>query len=299
MMEDEIIKYEFKPGLPVEFEIVDIPEIFKQHRASMIKPHRTGFYHIYWVRKGGGSHLVDFSPIELQENMLLFLNKDTVQIFNPDTALNAKAILFTKAFFSTSEADIHFLNESILFNDLFTISTVQITPESFSTFDELFSMMEYESTKAKDAYHAKILQRLLYTFLLHAEREKKTQQFIEIKSSADRDYLMLFRELLEAEFKRNKQVTYYSSKLNITDRRLNQVTTKTIGKKAKQAIDERVVLEAKRLLAHTNCSIKKVGFNLGFVEPTNFIKYFKKHACSTPVQFKDSVMNNVTEKYHE
>jgi AraC-like DNA-binding protein len=47
-----------------------------------------------------------------------------------------------------------------------------------------------------------------------------------------------------------------------------------------------VVLEAKRLLAHTTSSIKEIGFELGFDEPTNFIKYFRKHVASTPIDFR-------------
>jgi AraC family transcriptional activator of pobA len=292
MISEEIIKYEFKEGLPIEFEIVDIPSLYKIHRKSMIKPHRTGFYHIFWVKKAGGSHVVDFSPVSLNENNLLFLNKDTVQIFNPEITLEAKAILFTQAFFATSEGDLRFLNESMLFNDLFTISTVQISDANLTTFDRLFSMMEDEARRSKDDYQPQIIQRLLYTFLLYAEREKRVQGFVEIKPSAERDYLMLFRELLEGNFKVNKQVTFYSSTLSVTERRLNQATSKTLGKTVKQVIDERVILEAKRLLAHTNGNIKEVGFNLGFEEPTNFIKFFKKHTAITPVEFRGTLFDN-------
>ena len=42
------------------------------------------------------------------------------------------------------------------------------------------------------------------------------------------------------------------------------------------------MLEAKRILAHTTESVKEIGYNLGFEEPTNFIKYFKKHSKFTP-----------------
>ncbi|MNL40944.1 DNA-binding transcriptional regulator AraC [compost metagenome] len=52
-------------------------------------------------------------------------------------------------------------------------------------------------------------------------------------------------------------------------------------------IDQRVMLEAKRLLVHTHESIKEIGFALGFEEPTNFVKYFRKHSGLTPVAFRD------------
>lgn len=52
-------------------------------------------------------------------------------------------------------------------------------------------------------------------------------------------------------------------------------------------IDDRVMLEAKRLLAHTQDTIKEIGYTLGYDEPTNFIKYFKKHNGQTPVEFRE------------
>ena len=48
------------------------------------------------------------------------------------------------------------------------------------------------------------------------------------------------------------------------------------------------MLEAKRLLCHTNISIKEIGYAIGFDEPTNFIKYFRKHTGKTPIDFRGS-----------
>ena len=289
MFSEEIIKYEFRGGLPVEFEIVDVPALMKRHRNSMVKPHRTGFYHIFWVR-ASGTHMVDFSPVDLQENTLLFVNEETVQSFDPHLGLNAKAILFTSTFFGASEADVRFLNETILFNDPGSTTTVQISAGNRPAFNSLFTMMEMEAGKNKDDYQSKILGSMLYSFLLLAEREKRLASGVALKPSADRDYLYAFRELLEGNFKTNKQVTYYAGALSITERRLNQAISNTLGKTVKQSIDDRVILEAKRLLAHTRFSIKEIGFTLGFEEPTNFIKYFRKHTACTPVEFRQSIL---------
>lgn len=289
MFSEEIIKYEFKGGLPVEFEIVDVPALMLRHRKRLIKPHRTGFYHIFWVQ-APGTHVVDFSPVDLKENTLLFVNKETVQSFNPQGGLNAKAILFTSTFFGASEADVRFLNETILFNGLGTTSGVHISSGNVSAFAALFAMMEMQSGQQKDDYQSKILRSLLNSFLLLAEREIHAQKGLVMKTTADRDYLYAFRELLESSFRSNKQVTFYAGALSITERRLNQAVYTTLGKTVKQAIDNRVILEAKRLLAHTSFSIKEIGFTLGFEEPTNFIKYFRKHTSCTPVEFRQSTL---------
>ena len=98
---------------------------------------------------------------------------------------------------------------------------------------------------------------------------------------------MLFKDLLETNFKNQKQVNFYAKELIITEKRLNQATSKVFGKTPKEIIDDRIILEAKRVLAHTTESIKEIGYVLGFDEPTNFIKYFKKHSLVTPVEFRE------------
>jgi len=75
--------------------------------------------------------------------------------------------------------------------------------------------------------------------------------------------------------------------MNVSEKKLTNATKKIAGRTPKELIDDRVMLEAKRLLTHTNHSIKEIGYELGFEEPTNFIKFFKKHAAKTPIEFRE------------
>ena len=285
-MKSDIKKYSFKQGLPQEFELVGIGQLYNNHSDSLTTPHRAGFYHILWFQKGSPTHLVDFNPVEIKPNTILFLNKDTVQRFDKKGGFDGKAILFTDGFFCNTEADIKYLRSSILFNDLFSVSQIQMS-KTASLFAHLFQLMEIELENEKDISQPHILKNLLHNFLLLSERERREQNFTEIKKSADLDYVMLFKDLLESNYHKLKQVSNYAKIISVTEKRLNQATSKILGKSPKQMIDERVMLEAKRLLAHTNESVKEIGFELGFDEPTNFIKYFRKHSNSTPVEFRE------------
>jgi AraC family transcriptional activator of pobA len=285
-MTTDIKKYDFKIGLPQEFEIVDITTLYTKNKTTLTTRHRTGFYHIIWFQKGSPIHLVDLNPIKIKPNTLLFLNKDTVQRFDDKTKFEGKAILFTDSFFCKTEADTKFLRSSILFNDLFSVSQIQVNKQS-KLFAALLQQMTDELQNGKDILQADILQNLLHNFLLHSERERRKQNFTEVKKSADLDYVMLFKDLLETGYKNQKQVNYYAKEIIITEKRLNQATTKVLGKSPKELIDDRVLLEAKRILAHTTESVKEIAYYLGFEEPTNFIKYFKKHSGVTPTEFRE------------
>jgi AraC-like DNA-binding protein len=154
-------------------------------------------------------------------------------------------------------------------------------------FTDLLQQMSDELENIKDTSQADILQNLLHNFLLHSERERRKQNFTEIKKGADFDYVMLFKHLLETGYKNQKQVNYYAKEISITEKRLNLATSKILGKTPKEIISDRIILEAKRILAHTTQSVKEIAFHLGFEEPTNFIKYFKKYSSTTPIEFRE------------
>jgi len=73
-----IQKYPFKPGLPQELEIVGLADIYKEFEGNLTTPHRAGFYIIIWFQKGSPTHLVDFNPVKIKPNTILFLNKNIV-----------------------------------------------------------------------------------------------------------------------------------------------------------------------------------------------------------------------------
>lgn len=280
-----IQKYGFKQGLPQEFEVIDISLLFKSFSKAMTSPHRAEFYQVIWFQEGYPTHIVDFKPLRIKPNTLVFINKGAVQQFDSNKNYTGKSILFTDSFFCQSQLDTKYLKHTILFNNLFSTSDVSISSGT-EMFKDLFTQIQAELLKPKDQYQSDILRNMLRTLLLQAERIKKQQTQTPIPKGIDLDNVIQFRNLLEEQFQNHKQVSYYTEQLAFTKKRLNQSTSKILGVTPKQMIDARVILEAKRQLAHTNESVKEIGFNLGFEEPTNFVKYFKKHVLVTPLEFK-------------
>ena len=82
------------------------------------------------------------------------------------------------------------------------------------------------------------------------------------------------------------QVRQYAESLNCSERKLTRAALDAVGMSAKTYLTSRIMLEAKRLLAHTSSSITSIGEGLGFDETTNFIKFFKRKAGCTPSEFR-------------
>lgn len=285
-MQSEIKQVKFKPGLPLEIEVLPIADTVLKHRKSITAPHRTEFYHIFWVQKGTAEYLVDFEPVKMKAGTFLFINKDRVKAIDATRKHDGKVLVFTDNFFAKTEDDTKYLHSTILFNDL--LDNLIIDVKSSPSLQTTFQAIEAELSKDNDANHYSLLHNLLHNLLLLAERERRAQGFTEMVKGVDLDYTVLFKDLLSAQFKTNKSVSAYASQMNVSEKRLYNATTTTMGKTPKSIIDEKVMLEAKRLLVHTNLSIKEIGYDLGFEEPTNFIKYFRRHTGKTPIEFRES-----------
>lgn len=282
-MEKNIHKYAFKEGLPQEFEIIDFDFLFTNFLEDMKRPHRADFYQIFWFKKGNPQHQVDFNTLDIKENDLLFINKGSVQLFDIRQKFEGKALLFTADFFCKTEEDAHFLNSSILFNDLLAITKVNIDNSEVL---RLFQQIEQELNSEVDEYQSEILRTYLQSLLLQAERLRKQQGFVELKRDADLQYVLQFKEHLEENFHSEKKVSYYAQAINITPKRLNKAVQSIYDKTPKNIIDERVLLEIKRLLIHSSLSVNEIAYQLGFDEVTNFVKYFKNLSNITPLNFR-------------
>lgn len=115
--------------------------------------------------------MVDFNPVEIKPNTILFLNKDTVQRFDKKGGFDGKTILFTDGFFCNTEADIKYLRSSILFNDLFSVSQIQMS-KTASLFAHLFQLMEIELENEKDISQPHIL-KIYYITFYYSPKEKE------------------------------------------------------------------------------------------------------------------------------
>lgn len=95
-----------------------------------------------------------------------------------------------------------------------------------------------------------------------------------------------YKLLIEQHYLDFGPVRDYAEKLHVTERQLNDALKRTLGKTAGQLVQERMVLEAKRLLSNTDLSVAEIAFQLNFEDFAYFCRFFKKHTQSTPGDFK-------------
>ena len=95
-----------------------------------------------------------------------------------------------------------------------------------------------------------------------------------------------FRDAIERGLGSGRSIRDYASDLGYSERTITRACQRVTGLSAKGVLDQRIVLEAKRLLAHTDLPAATVGSRLGFSEPTNFAKFFRRHTAQLPSAFR-------------
>ena len=97
---------------------------------------------------------------------------------------------------------------------------------------------------------------------------------------------MAFRGAVEADLTTSHDVTDYARRLGYSARTITRACQQATGQTAKGVLNDRLVLEAKRLLIHTDTPAATISAQLGFSEPTNFTKFFIRNAGQTPSAFR-------------
>ena len=135
-----------------------------------------------------------------------------------------------------------------------------------------------------------MIKALLKVFLLkliQLKEEHFTRQDINEKRIYE------FMLLLEMNYLKERTAEFYADKLGISAKRLNQILKEKLDKTAVQLIHDRVVLEAKRQIIHSENTIKEIAFNLGFKDSSYFSRFFKQLTRQTPQEFQQNVKEYV------
>jgi AraC-like DNA-binding protein len=106
------------------------------------------------------------------------------------------------------------------------------------------------------------------------------------QARADSEILSRFRQEVEQSFTGTRQVDDFARRLGCSVRTLTRASLAATGRSAKQLVDDRVALEAKRLLAESDLTVAEIGAQLGFAEPTNFGRFFARTVGVSPGRFR-------------
>lgn len=245
----------------------------------IFKPHKHDFFIIILFDQAKGVHTIDFQDYAIANRQVhvLFPNQVHTWRIEPDTT--GYQLMIDKAFFERFSPYLRFSASNYINHPVISLS------------DESFNLLQYEFDAIKQELEAaSSLQDVISAraAVIAAIVSKEAELvFTAAKVYQSLPRLAKFTSLIDQHYKTQKQVSFYASELSISANYLNILCKKNLDVSATQLIQQRVLLEAKRLLQATDMSIKEIAFELGFVDHAYFSNFFKSQINLTPTAFRE------------
>ncbi|MFI7137091.1 AraC family transcriptional regulator [Streptomyces massasporeus] len=249
--------------------------------APLERVHRIDFHVVMLFGAGPVRHMVDFTEYEATAGDLLWIRPGQVHRFSRSSEYRGTVLTMQPGFLPRSTVEATGLYRYDL-QPLLRPDAAQLAGLEAALAQLL---REYEDTATLPlSLHTAVLRHTLTAFLLRlAHLAASAAQALRQRSDST---FTLFRDAVERDFATNHSVSAYADALGYSRRTLVRAVRAATGETPKAFIDKRVVLEAKRLLAHTELPIGRVGVAVGFPDAANFSKFFHQHTDQTPAAFR-------------
>lgn len=259
----------------VSFAFRTMEEIEKNSNGQQDIPHRHNYYTIIWAKEACGKHYIDYREYDIKPNKVFFVSPGQVHQVLVHKNATGDVILFTREFLNRYDINEEFIYNLGLFADVPDTPPLSITEEGGKILETITQNIALAMQEDAPFKYERI-GAYVKLFLIECNRYAiiPKEDFPEFDQSGTQ-IVKNFKKLLEENFQRWHKVSDYAAKLNITPDYFNNVLKSAIGKSAKEYIQYRIVLEAKRLGVHTNLSSKEISFSLGFDDPSHFSRFYK------------------------
>ncbi len=238
---------------------------------------------ILWFTEDQNQLIIDGEAYNFNKNQIVFLTE--FHRINIDCISNCRFLRFNRPFYCILDNDVEVGCKGMLFFGASSLPCLSITAEEIETFEILWKMFNIEMN-SNDALQIDMLQMMLKRYLILCARLYKSQYPIP-KEKAQQDLIREFNFLVEQHFRSKHTVAEYAELLNKSPKTLSNVFSKEGFKTPIQYIHDRKVLEAKRLLHHSDLQVQEVAYQLGYDDIQSFSRFFKNQVQISPSQFKE------------
>ena len=241
------------------------------------------FYQINFITRGDiGTYRISLQEYEQSKRQLYFISPEHIYSWKRNHDLDGFLIYFKEDLFNFNYISLadEFSN---LFNPASANTLVVNLEEAKFVESALLSLRRiYDS---EHVLKTKVIGFALLSFLYYLKG-------LHLKlASADKVYaskslVSRYKNLIKNFFLKEKKVSFYAKLLNVSPNHLNAVCKRQVGETAKELLEKQILNEAKIQLQYSDNSMKEIAHYLGFSEPTNFTRFFKKHTGYAPRDYQ-------------
>ena len=240
---------------------------------------------VYWNSQKETTLIIDNVTYVLKPNQMVFLTE--FHKVNISKVQEINIIRFNRNFYCINNHDSEIGCKGVLFFGASQVPIINLNEENIKKFELLWSVFLAE-LKNKDEMQIEMLQMLLKRFLIIATRIFKDENKIVYVQETKMDVIRNFSFLVEVHYKTKHTVAEYANLMNKPPKSLTNLFANHIQKSPLQIIQDRIFIEAKRILLNSEKSIKETAFELGFEDIQSFSRFFKNKQGISPKEFREN-----------
>jgi AraC-like DNA-binding protein len=253
-----------------------------KHHHFIHTPHKHDFFLCMLFTKGKGTHEIDFTTYPVKPGSVFIMSPG--QTHNWALSDDAEGYIFfhSREFYEFDMAHER-LRDFPFYQSVYANPSIQADIKQREYAASVFAQVlkEYEENKPLKIQRLHALIRLLYIDLSRIYTAGP-------KTKASNKYLRQVREieaLIDENYKTKKYPYEYAALMHISEKHLNRICKSTLNKTTTELIADRIILEAKRLLAQTKLNVAAIALELGYEDASYFVRFFRKNTRETPAQF--------------
>lgn len=241
--------------------------------------HRHNFYELLFFTdvEPGDSQSIDFIEYPLCPNQIYLLRKGQVHTMK---LRGQKGFLFAISPDYFERLSLHIEN----YADYTFPGRLSLPEKEAPAIRKLANLIynEHENLHRKSLLNSYMHAFITHLMLLCTDRPNEQDMRVNKVLS-----------LIDEHFIHERSTEFYAGRIMLSKKRLNDLTKNAVGHTVKQLIDQRLLLEAKRMISYGSQSFKEIAFLLGFSDASYFTRFFKEQSGSTPEQFRLSLKNDL------
>lgn len=272
---------------PIGVELITLSELRARVPARLLfETERVEFFMVLVATGGRGQHLVDFERFGLQAGQVVFVRPGQVQQWQRANGLEADLLLIDPAVVQPTASTSQQGTMALLRLEDWPVHS-KLTADGLDIWNSLAAMLRRElDLPLLDELSAAMARELLVCMMLCIGRAVTGNATAPTPPTAQARLVRRLRRELEGAVNTRPSVALLARRLRVSTSTLTRSCKDVLGYSAKEVVDRRVALEAQRLLVHSASTSVAIGELLGFSEPTNFVKFFRRRVGTTPEAFR-------------
>ncbi len=269
---------------PIGVELMTLAELRLRLSARQLsETERVEFLMVLVATRGRCEHRVDFERFGLRAGHVVFVRPGQVQQWQPADGFEADLLLINPAVVRPTAAASRQATMAKLRLEDWPVH-FKMDADGLAAWAPLAALLRRELDRPLlDGLSAAMAHELLVCIMLSLSRSATGHA---PAPSVQALLVQRLRRELEGSVNARPSVAQLARSLRVSTSTLARACKDVLGHSAKEAVDRRVALEAQRLLVHSTSTSVTIGELLGFSEPTNFVKFFRRRVGVTPEVFR-------------